>query len=50
VHAFTDIEVAADGQSALMGGGTYVDLVMKTLAEHGKVASKTIQAFCGRIS
>lgn len=34
----SNIDVAADGQSALLGGGTYVDEVIKGLALHDKVA------------
>ena len=38
VHALNGIQVAADGQSALLGGGTYLDEVIKELALHDKVA------------
>ena len=36
VHALSSTQVAADGRSALLGGGTYVDEVVKELALHGK--------------
>ena len=42
VHALNSIQVAADGQSALLGGGTYVDEVIKKLALHDKVAGTDI--------
>lgn len=49
VHAFDTIEVAADGNSALLGGGTYVDLVLKTLAQHNKVASKLFNSSVSKL-
>lgn len=42
VHALGSIEVAADRNSALLGGGTYVDPVIKELATYGKVASMSL--------
>ena len=34
------IDIAADGKSATMGGGVYVDQVLSTLAENNKVCGK----------
>ena len=34
------IHIAADGNSATMGGGVYVDQVLATLAEKNKVCGK----------
>lgn len=39
VNALESIEVAADHNSALLGGGTYVDIVIRELAIYGKVAT-----------
>lgn len=37
ISSLNSIEIAEDGKSALMGGGTYQDQVVKYLAAHGKV-------------
>lgn len=37
IGSLNSIEIAEDGKSALMGGGTYQDQVVKYLAAHGKV-------------
>ena len=37
---FDSIDIAADGRSARMGGGVYVDQVLATLAESNKVCGK----------
>ena len=37
INALNSIEIAEDGESALMGGGTYQDQVVNYLAAHGKV-------------
>lgn len=34
------IQIAADGKTATMGGGVYVDQVLASLAERNKVAGK----------
>lgn len=42
VSALNSIEIALDGNSALMGGGTYQDQVVTYLAAHGKTACETL--------
>ena len=37
INALNSIEIAEDGESALMGGGTYQDQVVNHLAAYGKV-------------
>ncbi|KAK0507960.1 hypothetical protein JMJ35_009849 [Cladonia borealis] len=39
IHALNSIEIAENGESALMGGGTYQDQVVNYLAAYGKVTS-----------
>ena len=37
INVLNNIEIAEDGKSALMGGGTYQDQVVNYLAAYGKV-------------
>ena len=37
IHALNSMEIAENGESALMGGGTYQDQVVNYLAAYGKV-------------
>ncbi|KAL8768213.1 MAG: hypothetical protein Q9209_005522 [Squamulea sp. 1 TL-2023] len=39
IHNLDSITIAHDGASAELGGGVYADLLIKTLAEKGKVAA-----------
>jgi hypothetical protein len=42
ISALDSIEIAHDGNSALMGGGTYQDQVVKHLAAHGKATCESL--------
>ena len=42
ISALNSIEIALDGNSALMGGGTYQDQVITYLAAHGKTTCETL--------
>ena len=39
MRQLTSIQIAADGNSAVMGGGVYVDEIVRTLDAKGKVTS-----------
>ena len=39
-----DIDIAADGKTATLSAGVYIELLLQALAKRGKVAGMTITA------
>lgn len=50
VRAFDEIEIATDGNSARLGGGTYVDQSIRAFAARGKVGGQQTMSCLSRCS